>query len=136
MTRYKSSSAFEGRLCGGVPSWDRDADDGWLHILKQPPGRKGRWYYDLYFEWYCVLFRRKRKAKNYLAMGRDRYLLEIGFGVAPGYHGLAVMQRGQGPDWLGPLEGLPAIDPAHGNLARGHQGPEQHGRGLRRRQGT
>ena len=28
-------------------------------------------------------------------------------------------------------EGLPAIDPAHGDLAGGHERPEQHGRGFR-----
>ncbi len=34
------------------------------------------------------------------------------------------------------LESLPAINPAHGDLARRHQRPEQHGRGFRRRQGA
>ena len=29
------------------------------------------------------------------------------------------------------VEYLPAIDAAHGDLPRGHQGPEQHGRRLR-----
>ncbi len=31
----------------------------------------------------------------------------------------------------GLVEGLPAIDLAHGDLPRGHQGPEQHGRRFR-----
>ena len=31
----------------------------------------------------------------------------------------------------GLVEGLPTIDAAHGNLPRGHQGPEQHGRRFR-----
>ncbi len=36
----------------------------------------------------------------------------------------------------GVIEGLPAIDAAHGDLLRGHQRPEQHGRGFRVGQGA
>ena len=34
------------------------------------------------------------------------------------------------------VQRLPAIDAAHGDLPRGHQRPEQHGRGLRVGQGA
>ena len=36
----------------------------------------------------------------------------------------------------GLVQCLPAIDPPHGDLARRHQRPEQHGRGLRVGQGA